>query len=366
MSKKSSVAVVGCGIFGAMTALRLAQKGASVTLFERHDAALRGASFNNQNRLHLGFHYPRDDETARQCIRGFQRFRDEFSACILDGFSNAYFIASQGSFVTAEQYISFCQRLELRFKRVDTAVFKPTVQGVDLGVVCDEVVYDCGVLRTLVMQKLGLFGIAPRFNSEVSEIERAGSSFILNVNAQSEGPFDAVVNCTYADINRLTQQLGYPVPERQYEYTMVPIIKWDQPAVGITIMDGPFMTVLPFGRTGNFLLYHVKHTVVERVIGHQMPKDWLDLSKAPSSRIEGQTFFERMRETCSTFVPALQSAQLVGFLQGSRVVLTIKDSTDARPSIIQQHEKRYLSVFSGKIDHCVWVADEISTLLMDQ
>ena len=106
MSKKSSVAVVGCGIFGAMTALRLAQKGASVTLFESRDDAFRGASFNNQNRLHLGFHYPRDDETARQCIRGFQRFRDEFSASIFEGFSNAYFIASQGSFVTPEEYIS--------------------------------------------------------------------------------------------------------------------------------------------------------------------------------------------------------------------------------------------------------------------
>ncbi len=365
MSKEFSIAVVGCGIFGAMTALCLARQGASVTVFERHDAPLRGASFNNQNRLHLGFHYPRDDETARQCIRGFQRFRDEFAACILDGFTNAYFIASQGSFVTAEQYILFCQRMGLRFEQVDPAAFKPAVQEVDLGVVCDEVVYDCGVLRTLVMQKLGLVGIAPRFNSEVSGIERAGARFILNVDGQSEGPFDAVVNCTYADINRLTQQLGYPVPERQYEYTMVPIIKWDQSAVGITIMDGPFMTVLPFGQTGNFLLYHVGHTVVERVIAHQMPKGWFDLSKAPSSRVDGQALFERMRETCSAFVPALQSAQLVGFLQGPRVVLANRDSTDARPSIVQQYEKGYLSVFTGKIDHCVWVADEIAALLMD-
>ena len=365
MSKKSSVAVVGCGIFGAMTALRLAQKGASVTLFESRDAALKGASFNNQNRLHLGFHYPRDDETARQCIRGFQRFRDEFAASILEGFSNAYFIASKGSFVTAEEYMSFCQRLGLRFEQVETSAFKPTVKNVNLGVICDEVVYDCGILRALVMQKLELVGITPRFNSEVSKIERIGETFIFKVNGQCEGPFDAVVNCTYSDINRLTQQLGYPVPKCQYEYTMVPIIKWNQSAVGITIMDGPFMTVLPFGQTGNFLLYHVEHTVVERFIGHQMPQGWFDLLEAPSTRIDGQKLFERMRETCSKFVPTLQSAQLVGFLQGPRVVLANRDSTDARPSIIQQYEKKYLSVFTGKIDHCVWVADEIADLLIE-
>ena len=366
MSKKISVAVVGCGIFGAMAALRLAQKGASVTLFDRQDAALRGASFNNQNRLHLGFHYPRDDETARQCIRGFQSFRDEFSECIVEGFPNAYFIASQGSFVTAEQYLLFCQRLGLSYERIDVSAFKPSVQEVDLGVVCDEVVYDCSVLRTLVMQKLAIVNIRPRFNAEITEIKRAGKSFILDVNGQSEGAFDAVVNCTYADINRITQQLGYSVLERQFEYTMVPIIKWDQSAVGITIMDGPFMTVLPFGLTGNFLLYHVDHTVVERFIGNEMPKDWFDLTKTPSSRIDGQKLFERMRKACSSFVPALQSARLVGFLQGPRVVLANRDVTDARPSIIQKHDKNYLSVFTGKIDHCVWVADEIATLLVDQ
>ena len=28
---------------------------------------MQGASLNNQNRLHLGYHYPRDLSTATQC-----------------------------------------------------------------------------------------------------------------------------------------------------------------------------------------------------------------------------------------------------------------------------------------------------------
>lgn len=358
-----SVAVIGCGIFGAMAALRLAQSGVSVVLFERRDTALKGSSFNNQNRLHLGFHYPRDDETARQCIRGFQRFHDEFKACLLEGFPNAYFIASEGSFTTPADYLAFCERVGLSHERIEPGAFDPPVQGVDLGLLCGEVVYDCGVLRELVLDKLGAVGIEPRFGTEVTGIaRREEGGFTLEIAGQASRHFDAVVNCTYADVNRLTAQLGHVAPQRQYEYTMVPILEWDRPPVGITIMDGRFMTVLPFGQTGRFLLYHVSHTVVETSVGEQMPHGWLDPATSPSSRQDRVALFERMREACQAFVPALASARLVGFLEGPRVVLAHRDSTDARPSIVHRHEPGYLSVFTGKIDHCVWVADEIADL----
>jgi len=46
MSNEKSVAVVGCGIFGAMIAIRLAELGMKVKVFERNDKPLSGASFN--------------------------------------------------------------------------------------------------------------------------------------------------------------------------------------------------------------------------------------------------------------------------------------------------------------------------------
>ena len=72
MVNSKNVAIVGCGIFGAVTALRLSELGMKVDVFESNAGPLSGASYNNQNRLHLGFHYPRDHETAKQCIRGFE------------------------------------------------------------------------------------------------------------------------------------------------------------------------------------------------------------------------------------------------------------------------------------------------------
>ncbi len=364
------VAVVGCGIFGAMAALRLAQRGAAVTVFERQPRPLLGASYNNQNRLHLGFHYPRDDETARQSIRGFERFRSEFAPCILGGFPNAYFIASEGSLVTAQQYLAFCRRMGLRYEPIDPAGYDPLVQGVDLGILCDEVVYDSAVLSRLVLQRLHDAGIAPRFDTRVAGIEQRGGGYRLRaVSAQGGGApqthdVDAVVNCSYAQVNELTRQLGHPVSDYQFEYTMVPVIEWDHAPVGVSIMDGPFMTVLPFGQTGRYLLYHVAHSVIAEHVGPLMPPDWTERGRAPSLRQDGAALFERIRNACSRFVPALASARLAGFLEGPRMVLANRHQTDARPSILHRHDRGYITAFTGKIDHCIWVADEIADALL--
>jgi hypothetical protein len=50
-------------------------------------------------------------------------------------------------------------------------------------------------------------------------------------------------------------------------------------------------------------------------------------------------------------------------LQGPRMVLADREDTDARPSFVTLHEPGYMSVFSGKIDHCFWIAEEVKDRL---
>ena len=59
-------------------------------------------------------------------------------------------------------------------------------------------------------------------------------------------------------------------------------------------------------------------------------------------------------------------AGLLGFLEGPRMVLPYRDHDDARPSIIDQHGDRYISVFSGKVDHAPRVADDVASLVMQR
>jgi glycine/D-amino acid oxidase-like deaminating enzyme len=102
-----NIAVIGGGAFGSMTASRLAEMGETVSLFERLPNLMQGATFS-ANRLHLGFHYPRNDETARQCFRGYRTFGEKFESAILQGVRNAYFIAAEGLLTSSDEFLTIC------------------------------------------------------------------------------------------------------------------------------------------------------------------------------------------------------------------------------------------------------------------
>lgn len=358
-----NVAVIGCGIFGAEIALKASACGLSVKVLEAKSDILAGASMNNQNRLHLGFHYPRDLETGQQSIRGFDAFKQNYADCIQGDFPNAYFIANNGSMTNPASYLQFCSELGVPFQVIEAKDFCVPVLGADNGILCEEVVYDCTILRYLVKQKLQQQRVEITLGERVDTLVKQGGRYRLETINQTTIFADVVINATYGDINRLTEGLGHVVNENLYEYTAVPIIKIDMPRVGVTIMDGPFMTVLPHGKSENFLLYNVAQSVVASNVAKLLDPRWLSPETAPFSELDKGAFFKKMVQRCREFMPILDNAELVGFLEGPRMVLAKKDASDARPSLLTNYDGGYFSVFSGKIDHSIWVAEDLIELL---
>lgn len=356
----SKIAVIGCGVFGALTALRLAEDGHEVSVIERLSAPMQGASSNNQNRLHLGFHYPRSLETARQCIAGHQRFIEEYSDCVLEGFKNAYFIAQNDTKTSPANYLDFCDKAGLTYENVPVSDFPVTVNNVDLCVITGEGVYDSHLVGQKIMRRFIDSKITTYFSREVVGIENHTNHFDLLLKGSSALRFDGVVNASYANQNTLNRLAGFKTPRRQFEYTAVPIIALPFKDIGITIMDGPFMTVLPYGRTGKYLLYNVRNSVVETSIEQTLNPHWLDKSASPFSKIDKEAYYAKFIEDCAQFIPALRGAKLEGFLEGPRMVLRNVDDTDERPSVVNCHQNNFISVFSGKTDHSIWVADEVA------
>lgn len=76
MSGQPRVAVLGAGIMGACTALFLARRGASVTLFEQTTTPMAGASRWNEGKIHLGYLYGADPTllTCRMVLPGGLKF----------------------------------------------------------------------------------------------------------------------------------------------------------------------------------------------------------------------------------------------------------------------------------------------------
>lgn len=357
------IAIIGAGIFGCKIALALAEQNKyNILLFERKDGIMEGCSKNNQNRAHKGFHYPRDLKTAQQCQLGFKRFVDEFPECIANDFPNAYFIASRDSLTSPEAYIKFCKDANLEYEIID-AKNHAYVRGCDLGILCKEVIYDCEILKTILVKKiLNKSQINLFCGTEILAIKKTDNGYNIETSDYSYKA-DIVINCCYSEINRFTQELGFDVVKQQYEYTAIPIIELDMPKQGITIVDGQFMTLLPHGKSNNFLLYHVKHSVIDKQVGITHDQDWNDKNTSPFAKIDHDAFFKKIVEDCTGFVPVLAHAKLVGFLQSPRMVLANRDKDDARPSIITNYGNNYYTIFAGKIDHCIWVADEIVNII---
>ena len=59
------IAIIGSGFFGITTALILSKRN-QVDIYEKEKNILNGASFSNQFRFHLGYHYPRSQKTVNE------------------------------------------------------------------------------------------------------------------------------------------------------------------------------------------------------------------------------------------------------------------------------------------------------------
>lgn len=357
------VAIIGGGIFGAATAAKLSEHGFSICVLERLPGLMQGTT-RVANRLHRGFHYPRDEPTVRQCMRGFHAFRENFEAAVLPGVFNAYFIASEGSLTSPEDFLSFCHRLSLPYREIEPSEFLPPVANVSLGILTGEVMYDPFILNRLLQDRLCAAKVEQRFNSDVIDIRHKNGGYEIITSDGNSDHFDAVVNCSYADSNRLTARLGHSIQARQYEYVAASIIEFDLPqTVSISVLDGPFMCMLPFGTGCEYLLYHVDQGVIAQDTTEFIDRNWLSPETSPFAAVNKQQWFDAQLASCCAFIPALKDCRLKTFVQSPRMVPADSDATDARQSILTEHEPGYISVFSGKINHSVWVAEEIAAML---
>ena len=356
MSK--SIAIIGAGIFGTTIALHLSDDGHRVKLIDCRDDILKGTSFNNTRRVHLGFHYPRDLSTAKQSFDGFGSFNKKYKECIKTNFFNYYLIAKKNSKTSLSEYLKFCSRLGAPFEKCKERLPENT-QNCDGGIKCPEYVYDCDQLRNLIYNDVNKSGISFMLSTKVKSIKNKVGYQLTYNNGENED-FDAVVNCSYYNVNQFNKSLGIQSEPTQYEYTINFVIDLPIQHIGITIMDGPFVTLLPFGKPGRFILYHVKYSVLKTVVNESPPRKWESSDTSPTSSIDMNKLFRKTIQESSYFIPILKKAKFVKLLESPRMVLANKEETDARPSILNVPFKNYLTFFSGKVDHCFTVSNKIS------
>lgn len=355
--KRKRVGVIGGGIFGVAAAIVLGERF-DVTVFERHDALLAEATYANQYRHHHGYHYPRSAETVAQCAAARKDFEDVFGEAIVRDFPAYYAVARDGSRTTPEDFLAFCERhhLEHTIDYPDSEFLRR--ERVSLSVRTTEPVYDHAALRAVAARELARRRVEIRLTHAVVRVRLAGDSHkVLTVRAGGqvyEDAYDYAVNATYANVNAFCEWLG--VPGLPLEFRLKEIVVVALPTatrVAVTVVDGPFVTLVPMGRSALFTLGDVPRSIhdVRQSSGGE-PWTTAEIARVPSR-------WREILRADAAFVPLVERARYVRSLWSTLPVRPDADATDARPTEVIAHGNGCWSVFEGKIITCVSAARTI-------
>lgn len=123
LMKKYDKIIIGAGLYGLYAARYCGLLGQRVLVLERDRAAFTRATYINQARVHMGYHYPRSYATAIKSAHYFDRFCRDFSFCIHQQFRQIYATASHFSWTNAAGFVRFCHAVGIRCDTVNPSNF---------------------------------------------------------------------------------------------------------------------------------------------------------------------------------------------------------------------------------------------------
>ena len=265
MDRKYDKIIIGAGLYGLYAAKRCSDKGEKVLVLEYDRAPFQRATYINQARVHMGYHYPRSLTTAVKSAGYFRRFVEDFGFCIHDRFEQIYATSGRFSWTNAEQFMEFCRAAGIRCEEV--AVSKYFQTGMcDGAFLTEEYTYDAGILQKYYEEQLSdRNNVTFLFEARLKKILRKNDVFEVWMRDDIcfEAPF--VLNATYASVNQIIERTeGIDQEKFKIKYELCEIILCEPGdtlrGTGITVMDGPFFSIMPFGKTGLHSLTSVTFT----------------------------------------------------------------------------------------------------------
>ena len=335
------IAIIGAGIYGITAALKLANKGFIVDLFETKKEILSATSAINQYRVHRGYHYPRSKETIISCRNNEKEFKRYYARAIIDNVEHYYAIASKDSFTTAKEYLHILDECKLEWLMVDP------LPGCDLTVKVKESLFCPKALKLICEERVYSCNVNVLLNHKVENIDDLKG-------------YNYTIVATYSSLNDFDDNKK----NYQYELCEKPLFKLpdEYSNKSIVIMDGPFMCFDPYSTTNLHVGGNVVHAIHNRNIGidAEIPPSYKNLLNKGVIKNPKYTNVPRFIESAKKFFPDIDKAEHIGSMFTVRTVLPNMDKTDGRPTLVRfENNKIYL--FSGKIGNCVKAAEEIVT-----
>jgi hypothetical protein len=332
----AKIAIAGAGIYGATAAIRLAEQGHRVTVFDPL-GIMRAASAINQYRVHSGYHYPRSPETIRETLEARGEFIEAFAPAIVRNSRHYYALTREGSRTPPEEYENIMRShgLALRACRPEWMNF----DFIDRCYEVDENIYDPDALRAVIKSRMHALGIKFEQRCFAGEM-------------RSE--YDFVIWATYGlgPSREIFKVAKYQVAEKIL-LELPPQLR----GIALVVVDGPFTAFDPYGSSTRSLFGSAKHTNhwSSTDPGELVPARYGELLNRAEFTPFADTRFIAMRTDCGLAVPAAKDAKYLGSRFTMRVVED-NPQQDRRILYVQDGRPGEIHIFSGKVVSAVKAA----------
>lgn len=369
--------IIGAGLYGLYAALFCCERGQKVVVLEKDIAPFKRATYINQARVHQGYHYPRSISTAMKSAGYFERFNKDYDFCINREFDQIYATSSKYSWSDGKQFKDFCKAANIPCEELHPSnYFKDDM--------CDgvfrtrEYTYDAMILRDYLMEKLAQYEnvVSIEYDVQIDKIEKTNNSYIIYTEDRGDFESGYVLNATYAGTNQILDMIGFEKFKIKYELCEIILCDINDKLkdVGFTVMDGPFFSIMPFGKTGYHSLTSVTftpHTTSYDEVPTFLCQEKSDgfcskkrLGNCNDCIAKPETAFPYMSSLARKYMRDEYEFTYKQSLYSMKPILMSSEIDDSRPTVIRKYSSNptFVGVLSGKIN-TVYDLDEV---LMDE
>ncbi len=357
--------ILGAGIYGLYIAKRLAMTYPTrkICILEYDLKPFQRASYINQARVHNGYHYPRSLSTALKSARYYNRFLKDYHFAINKKFKKIYALSSDFSYASGENFEKFCKAANIPCIPINySKFFKENM--IDNAFLTEEYALDAKKICNYFMSELSKYSnIEIKYNVRIKNVEKKEklyNLFLYDEKIQSS----FVINTTYASVNQILDLFGFEKFKIKYEITELCLCSVTSSIkhTGLTVMDGPFFSIMPFGLSRYHSLSAV-HFTPHRISYDPLPTfDCQKLNKncTRSHTLENcnlceakpKTAWNEMKQLAKKYLKDDINMFYKHSLFAIKPILKSSEISDSRPTIIKEFSKNptFISVLSGKFN----------------
>lgn len=356
--------IIGAGLYGLYSALYCGKKNENVLVIEKDDQAFKRATYINQARVHMGYHYPRSYSTAIKSANYFEKFNKDYGFSILTEFDQIYATSKHFSWTNAKQFKKFCDNAKIMCEDVPTDKYFNS-DMCDGAFLTEEYTYDAHILRDFLLKEISKYSnIQIKYSTDITKIYKQNTVYTVVDSNENEYSAPFILNSTYASTNEINKLLGFEPFKIKYELCEIILCEVNDVLknTGITVMDGPFFSIMPFGKTGYHSLTSVTFTPHQtsydelptfgcqaRSNGFCTPEKLGNCNDCPAKPVSA---WESMSTMARKYLKDKYQFKYVKSLYSMKPILMASEIDDSRPTVIKKYSNNptFVSVLSGKIN----------------